>query len=535
MDFRENLSDSSELQLDYTVLDYIDRTVSVTSGMKSFTGKLDIPSTVTHEGVTYKVTTISSVAFMDCKSLTSVTIPDSVTAIEYAAFCGCDSLTDVSISDSVTSIGTSAFRNCKSLRMITLPPSVTTLGEGVFCGCVGLKNVIIPKSVTNITKDTFVGCRLVNVVIPDTVVSIGENAFAGCFGLTEIVISIPDSVITIGKRAFAGCGGITDVTFGKSVAAIGDEAFENCIGLTHVTIPGSVTTIGSSVFTGCRDLTDIKVSETNAKYKSIDGLLYNREGNVLVCYPCGKKGSAAIPGSVTTIGEEAFSGCAGLTEITIPHSVRAIRDKAFRGCERLKKIDLPSSVTEVSSATFADCSSLIEINVSKENMIYCSIDGVLYNKAVDTLICWPIGKRREVVLPESVTSIHPGAFGEDFMVRAMTVKSPVPPVFHVSGFFCGDTLNVPTGSEDLYRDSAPWCQFKTIIGVDFPDERTPENENSLKVEETELLNEGCEKVIIYDANGKVVMQSADAVISLETLPKGTYMATTASAFLKFER
>jgi hypothetical protein len=42
-------------------------------------------------------------------------------------------------------------------------------------------------------------------------------------------------------------------------------------------------------------------------------------------------------------------------------------------------------------------------------------------------------------------------------------------------------------------------------------------------------------VIIYDANGKVVMQSADAVISLETLPKGTYMATTASAFLKFER
>jgi hypothetical protein len=88
MDFRENLSDSSELQLDYTVLDYIDRTVSVTSGMKSFTGKLDIPSTVTHEGVTYKVTTISSVAFMDCKSLTSVTIPDSVTAIEYAAFCG---------------------------------------------------------------------------------------------------------------------------------------------------------------------------------------------------------------------------------------------------------------------------------------------------------------------------------------------------------------------------------------------------------------------------------------------------------------
>ena len=156
---------------------------------------------------------------------------------------------------------------------------------------------------------------------------------------------------------------------------------------------------------------------------------------------------------------EAFSGCAGLAEITIPHSVRAIRDKAFRGCERLKKIDLPSSVTEVSSATFADCSSLSEINVSKENMIYCSIDGVLYNKAVDTLICWPIGKEERLFFPNLSLPFTRELLGKIFMVRAMTVKSPY---LQFSMFLtslrryseCSDR------SEDLYRDSAPWCQFR---------------------------------------------------------------------------
>ena len=67
--------------------------VEVTSGDDSYTGSVDIPSTVTHNGTTYSVTSIKQGAFLNCSGLTSVTIPNSVTYIGKQAFGSCSGLT----------------------------------------------------------------------------------------------------------------------------------------------------------------------------------------------------------------------------------------------------------------------------------------------------------------------------------------------------------------------------------------------------------------------------------------------------------
>ena len=79
-----------------------------------------------------KISEIRYNAFIDCKLLTSVTIPDGVTMIGSAAFRGCTALTDVVLPDSVTSIGGSAFYNCPKLINVTIPDSVTNIGDYAF-------------------------------------------------------------------------------------------------------------------------------------------------------------------------------------------------------------------------------------------------------------------------------------------------------------------------------------------------------------------------------------------------------------------
>ena len=91
-------------------------------------------------------------------------------------------------------------------------------------------------------------------------------------------VEIPAATVTY--------GGVT-----YTVTSIGKSAFSGCSGLTSVTIPTSVTSIGGGVFYYCSGLTDINVSASNANYQSIDGILYNKTGDTLICCPGGKKGS----------------------------------------------------------------------------------------------------------------------------------------------------------------------------------------------------------------------------------------------------
>ena len=150
------------------------------------------------------VKVIGDRAFLYCKFLTNINIPNSVTSIGEAAFWGCESLTNINIPNSVTTIGDSAFWGCKSLTNINVPNSVTTIGCSAFMGCKSLTNINIPNSVTTIRVFAFSGCHsLTNINIPNSVTTIGEAAFEDCESLTSI--NIPNSVTTIEDGAFKGC------------------------------------------------------------------------------------------------------------------------------------------------------------------------------------------------------------------------------------------------------------------------------------------------------------------------------------------
>ena len=344
------------------------------------------------------VTTIGYKAFKDCKNITSFVIPDSVTSIGDDAFYNCSSLTSVTIPDSVTSIGDGAFYGCGSIQEVyisdikawchisfynisstptyngaklylngeeltdlIIPQGVNTLKYCTFAGCTSLTSATIPNSVTSIGNGAFRDCRsLTSVTIPDSVTSIGESAFYGCSSLTSV--TIPDSVTSIGNYAFSYCSLLTSVTIPDSVTSIGDYAFYSCDNLTSVVLGDSVTTIGDSAFYDCTSLTSIDVDNDNEFYKSIDGNLYTKDGKVLIQYATGKTETKfAIPDSVITIGDYAFSSCDSLTTVVIGDSVTSIGNYAFYRCDNLTSVVIGDSVTTIGSEAFYKCSSLTDV------------------------------------------------------------------------------------------------------------------------------------------------------------------------------
>ncbi len=321
-------------------------------------GDVVIPSSLEYNGTTYSVTSIGSSAFSYCSGLTSVTIPNSVTFIGSSAFRECSGLTSVTIPNSVTSIGNGAFYRCSGLTSVTIPNSVTFIGNSAFRECSGLTSVSIPNSVT----------------------SIGNSAFYYCIGLTSV--NIPNSVTSIENWAFSYCSGLTSVTIPNSVASIGNSAFYRCSGLTSVTIPNSVTTIGESAFANCSSLNSINVASGNTHYSSIDGVLYNYVQDTLIECP-GARTSLTIPNSVTSIGNNAFFYCRGLTSITIPNSVTSIGNDAFGECRGLTSIkclaSIPPSIGDNSFQNISDtctltvpCSSLEAYTASDWNTYFAT-------------------------------------------------------------------------------------------------------------------------------------------------------------------
>ena len=150
----------------------------------------------------------------------------------------------------ITSIGESAFLGCRGMTELTLPNSVTSIGESAFSGCSGLTELTLPNSVTSIGDCAFYGCSgLTELTLPNSVRSIGDGAFSGCSGLTEL--TLPNSVTSIGYYAFYGCSGLTELTLPDSVASIGDGAFICCSDLSKITsLAGIPPVCGYGVFDG---------------------------------------------------------------------------------------------------------------------------------------------------------------------------------------------------------------------------------------------------------------------------------------------
>ena len=342
----------------------------------------DIKTVVIENGIT----NIGKYMFYGCSNLTNVDIPDSVRSIGWSAFQGCTSLTRVELPETVKTIGGGVFSDCTSLETVILPAGLQRIGDaatwlvgesGAFENCTSLQSIDIPEGVTYIGSRAFEDCTsLTDIKIPDAVTSIGSRAFFGCTGLTDIVIpeqitvleremfcgctglrsiTLPEGLLRIESKtervgyygAFQSCRNLESITIPQSVTSIGKATFRGCGSLSSIVIPESLTSIGEYSFVNCSSLKSIFVDEKNAKYTSVDGVLFNKDCTTLVAYPGGKDDTVyRIPTSVASIEGRAFSYCCSFSSLVIPENVTSIGRSAFYECSALKNVYYGGSETK---------------------------------------------------------------------------------------------------------------------------------------------------------------------------------------------
>jgi len=330
---------------------------------------------------------------------------------------------------------------------------------------------------TSIGDNAFRDCAsLTGITIPDSVTSIGTYAFYYCFSLTGI--TIPDSVESIGNNAFYGCTILTSVTIGSGVTSIGTYAFSYCYRLTSITIPDGVTSIGNNAFSGCTILTGITVDENNTSYASVDGILYDKDKKKLILVPSGKTGNVTIPDSVTSIEDNAFEGCTSLTGITVDEnnpnlaSVNGIlynndKTKIILVLKGITNVTIPDSVTSIEDNAFSGCTILTGITVDENNPNFASVNGILYDKDKKKLILVPRGKIGNVTIPDGVTSIENNAFYLCTRLTSVTIGSDVTSIGDHAFFNCTNltSVTIPNSVEYIDNLSFYYCTSLTSVTI----------------------------------------------------------------------
>lgn len=328
-----------------------------------------------------------------------------------------------------------------------------------------VKRVVVENGVTNIGKWAFTDCEnMTEVTLPDTVVSIEEYAFSGCENLTKLTLS--KGLVTIGYCAFGGCSGLKSITIPSSVEYIMDGAFNGCQSLTGVVIPEHVREIGYGAFGYCDNLTSLAVSEDNHYYDSRENCnaIIETAANKL----CHGIKTTVIPGSVKTIGSNAFEGCSGLKTVSIPHGVESVKFDAFVGCENLESVYISDTVTHLSNSSFSNAlGKLHTVVIDSDNPVYDSRDNcnaIIHTE--DNALIFGCGG---TVIPDGVARIGCQAFADCDDLTSITIPGSVKLIDEGAFYACSKLTEVVMndGVEDI-RSGAfnSCCNLASIVVPD---------------------------------------------------------------------
>ena len=337
---------------------------------------------------------IDSHAFLNCKKLASITLPNTVTylgdddpnSIEGSGmFEGCESLTSFKFPSSYASrnlpgftfkncknlatidwngynpkrLNSCAFWNCDKITWSQVPQSVEELGDECFYDCAALTSVDLSK-IKKMDTGVFWGTPLTSVEWPAAVTEIPARTFWACGQLTTIK-GIPgqpgawDNITKIGENAFNQCTALTTIKLPAELKTIDAQAFRTCINLATVDYGTKVETIGDGAFWYTRAL---KKFFFKGSVKTLGADAFRESG--LTC--------VHLKGDMT-IGKEAFMNCTSLKYVEFPATSSAtqpltyVAEGMFADCTSLPFITLPSTVTEIKANAFNGCSSLKYVNI----------------------------------------------------------------------------------------------------------------------------------------------------------------------------
>lgn len=391
---------------------------------------------------------------------TQITIPSeldgkTVAIIGYNAFTFCSNLTSITLSANVRiRDASSAFWGCSSLEEIIV--------DGDHPRYFSQDGILYLKSEVG-NWITLLFCpqgKSGSIVIPDSVNEISASAFQGCSKLTGI--TIPNHISDIKEAVFSGCSSLESFVIPENVWWIYDNAFMNCSSLKSITIPKRVSFISGNVFSGCSSLEEIKVEDGNTGYMSKDGILYGLDNQMNVhtldCCPAGKTGSIVVSDPIEWVGEEAFSGCIGVTDITLPAGVKELENGAFSGCSGLLNITIPEGITDIGTDAFYGCSSLVSVTLPQgisemnQNLFSgCSsltdIDIPKGVMQIDSQAFYGCSSLNNVMIPSGVAELEGGVFEQCSNLTTITLPASVTVIGEDT--FEGDkniNLNVISGS-----------------------------------------------------------------------------------------
>ena len=208
---------------------------------------------------------------------------------------------------------------------------------------------------------------------------------------------LSDGTASITGFAVRGDIVIPDKIDGHTVTNLKSQLFSSERGITSVTVPATVTYFGSSktsvdfdyVFSYCYDLQRIVVASGNKAFKSVDGVLYTKDGSHLINYPCAKAGESYHT-SAKYLSCTAFASCANLKYLYLENIQTSWMGYTFYNTPALTTLYRPGGSTESAARSFAE------------------------NHAGDETWCtmqlWDPGLTPDFALPAELKPIESGAF-----------------------------------------------------------------------------------------------------------------------------
>ena len=490
---------------------YGDGTVGIT-GYWHLGGDLQIPVR-TQEGL--RVIAIEDGNFSEITG--TLTIPEGIVRVGDGVFSGCSFTGDLALPSTLRQIGIRAFAQCGGFEGLSLPEGLTRIERAAFANTRFTGALVLPASLREIGdevfsytwpeydwetgdyKPSFTG----KLLIPEGVERVGAGAFSGQFGFTGDLV-LPDSLTEIGASAFRNCTGLTGgLRLPAGIRTIGEQAFFECPFTGELNLPDSLENIGNYAFYDARFSGELKIP---AGIRVLDGF----GGAGFADHRC-FEGTLTIPDTVTEIAERAFSGIKGFDRVVIPGSVKTIGDQAFERCyfsqtalgegiERIGEeafarcgalagVSLPDSLTEMGSGAFAYCGALQSIRLSPS-----------LTKIPEWAFAECESLEGDLVIPEGVLSIGENAFwGCSSLTGTLYLPSTLKTV--EAGAFRGivfsGELSLPEGLEELSEITGRFTgeiripgSLKTVQGFSI-DRDWPDAGPSLVLEEgIETIAEG---------------------------------------------
>lgn len=487
--------------------------------------ELTIPAEI--EGL--PVECISYGAFMNCTTLTSVTVPDSVTRVDDWAFYGCENLSTVNLPDTLTSVGgeilnETAYSNNEAnwengllysgkylldadyelegavevkegteliagltfcytgITSVKLPESLRVIDDMAFSDCMALTSVTLPKNLEEMGNFAFGYCEsLTEITIPASVKTLGSNAFASCPALKSVVLSEGIEVIPSGFASY--CTSLKSITLPSTVKEIGYFAFEKS-GIEKMNISANVEDIASEAFSQCENLTEITVDSANENYFSVDGILYKKSASgytdKLHTYPAGKAGDT----------------------YTLPEDIEYIDSYAFAGTVNLKKVVLHANTPD---GRYFHAQSIEYVDVNDANEYIYDVDGVVFKKADNTLFYYPAGRQNEsYTTPAGTAILNTYAFYYNENLTELTISEGAETMKYSAICMCENlkTVNLPSTLTSFDADAIDDCYSLTAINF----AGTMEEWNAL---EAEISSESDEGLYVYCTDGKIEVVAPD--------------------------